>query len=986
VNQVPVVVTVHGTFAGTVDDAAPHWWQTEGTLAAELRSRLGEANVTVEPFIWQDEETTGPNRESERRRAGQRLFRRIRQLDGAGIPFHLVGHSHGGSVIWHALKESASQNRKLSCLGSWTTVATPFLEFGRDGSVWRRIAGALAVALTLYWIGFWGLLLDQSSAATEQGLKPILSRIPLVQELPDIRAALGEVRFGVISAAYIILAIVFAALLLSPLRDVYWYFITRRRHFSIEWSASRWYGHLWLGIAHPQDEAINGLKATLVQAPDLVLRRRPGLTGWLLGAFRPVASAVDQLAWLLLMRKAQGGDVTGAALRRVAGTPSVIADGVCLLPSDAASRIISRADSAAGRTLQRFRDRLVKLSDQTDVTALMGVLSGAYDDESLIHTTMFEDPWVRGSIVDHVAGGPNASERQRDAGASHPRFAAPTNQLSMASAALAAGIVLVVSVLASAGFTIFIYGETNIAAAEWIARRFDDPAFTAMEDGSPAGEALVRALRLGMPVDEVLRTATKLRDVQARSQAYQVIFHEMGRRNQAQDLLRLVAEPSQAEAILPYRNADHLALGFAAALNGFAQSTPSDPRAMAALLETAIQVIRAGTRGPQRTKVLRRLIPVALALRDYDKAIAWAKDASLLDAECQTWDALVADATPVITDEAGVVALEAIIESCAPKESTEDWSGRLRTVAVGGMRSCALAAPLMRRAHLDMALPLDHIPDRFIECLAANPLEPGVVDRISREAEELLETGDYRSIEALRVSQFLKGIGKTGDALAWARAALKRAERDHADLQAKNYTAGILVNDAFRLKMLAVVKGKRFDLFLQELWEAGKAFDGSRSFEASIARLRYLHAKYVTEHKTDCVVSREDASALGTIALIAEHYPERHPSSVVLGVLRISEYCSLKLDDEILVRMISILAANADAVERADDLASIAPYRATLRGGLVTAELAGLPFQILKGHVSTVDRLRPSTQPQSDSEFTPIVFESISASQMNPRP
>ena len=152
----PVVITVHGTFAGNLREKPPHhWWQSEATLALQLIKKLGGGAV-VKPFKWKDKERTGPNRESERKIAGRQLFKELLELEDKGIPYHLVGHSHGGSVIWHALKESARAGKQLSCLKSWTTVATPFIEFGPDGSWLRHLLGAIAAIVALYFFGFSG--------------------------------------------------------------------------------------------------------------------------------------------------------------------------------------------------------------------------------------------------------------------------------------------------------------------------------------------------------------------------------------------------------------------------------------------------------------------------------------------------------------------------------------------------------------------------------------------------------------------------------------------------------------------------------------------------------------------------------------------------------------------------------------------------------------------------------------------------------------
>ena len=70
------------------------------SLAPLLESRAAVAH----PFHW-----SGANSELARRNAGQALFECLFEPS-----FHLVGHSHGGSVIWHALTRSAARNRRFT--------------------------------------------------------------------------------------------------------------------------------------------------------------------------------------------------------------------------------------------------------------------------------------------------------------------------------------------------------------------------------------------------------------------------------------------------------------------------------------------------------------------------------------------------------------------------------------------------------------------------------------------------------------------------------------------------------------------------------------------------------------------------------------------------------------------------------------------------------------------------------------------------------
>ena len=58
------------------------------------------------------------------------------ELEAEGRGYHLIGHSHGGSVIWHTLCRARLQQKDLTCLRSWSTVGTPFLQH-RTRSMWH---------------------------------------------------------------------------------------------------------------------------------------------------------------------------------------------------------------------------------------------------------------------------------------------------------------------------------------------------------------------------------------------------------------------------------------------------------------------------------------------------------------------------------------------------------------------------------------------------------------------------------------------------------------------------------------------------------------------------------------------------------------------------------------------------------------------------------------------------------------------------------
>lgn len=146
----PVIISVHGT-----NDSGPEsgqqWWQTGSMFAQDLEALVeGEQGETVrlQPFIWD-----GKNSETSRRSAGKALHRELAKLEAEDEPYCLVGHSHGGSVIGHALLECGLRRHDLKSLSAWFTVGTPFVQFDRQSSIFARLnligRAAYVMALTL---------------------------------------------------------------------------------------------------------------------------------------------------------------------------------------------------------------------------------------------------------------------------------------------------------------------------------------------------------------------------------------------------------------------------------------------------------------------------------------------------------------------------------------------------------------------------------------------------------------------------------------------------------------------------------------------------------------------------------------------------------------------------------------------------------------------------------------------------------------------
>ena len=123
------IVLIHGTFAQAVEDHGDHWWQRGSNFwnkFAERLEQLGCSTACHRVFHW-----NGQNSERERIAAGIELFNWLHdQFEKSGRPYHVIAHSHGGSILWFALCESVRRGRPLHHLETWCTVGTPFLHFG----------------------------------------------------------------------------------------------------------------------------------------------------------------------------------------------------------------------------------------------------------------------------------------------------------------------------------------------------------------------------------------------------------------------------------------------------------------------------------------------------------------------------------------------------------------------------------------------------------------------------------------------------------------------------------------------------------------------------------------------------------------------------------------------------------------------------------------------------------------------------------------
>lgn len=290
-----LVILIHGTFSGdrSGSDEGERWWQRGSETWSWLQERLPEgvtlADDDMRLFHW-----SGNNNQTDRFAASTKLLAQLVQLEKEGRRYHLVGHSHGGSIIWEALVSSVEIRSKprvplpkelrdelgikavksrfrypvprrrftrhevyewleLPGLRTWTTVGTPFLHylprkrwlirgwpdskfsiFGGGAEVFGRMALALIVSVMGFLLAVNGIKLVGTLIANTA--RPLY--------------ILGFLFFLLVALTYrrrIILRNLAEALIRREQTSCYTFL-----HFSGR----------WLGIWSPLDEAIAALKTS----------------------------------------------------------------------------------------------------------------------------------------------------------------------------------------------------------------------------------------------------------------------------------------------------------------------------------------------------------------------------------------------------------------------------------------------------------------------------------------------------------------------------------------------------------------------------------------------------------------------------------------------------------------------------------------------------------------------------------------------------
>lgn len=440
--DVEQVILVHGTFASSEDDCGEAWWQIGSEAYEELDRRLPpgvELASKGHLFRW-----SGDNTERARSKAASQLLRFVDKFEKSGTPYHLVGHSHGGSVIWAALRTATARRKTLNQMRSWTTVGTPYLHhrsnspFCPSSVIYMILAAALLMpcarslkalvelpyqALTGQLDN--GIIIkkdEDSDFVTRTVRRPILNGLGLIgittEELddglrlgkfnPSANKDSDQTLFGcregwIIMGAVVLfgyITLLLGCFFLSPVMESFRIGWEKR----LEQKAFERYRKRWLGIWTEDDEAINGLRATMDLSVsfigDLAVRERIFVSDLIALPSRPlfrifaplfnrlIRPLLDSKIREIVIKTAQGNDRPAAQVVAVSPHPILASpeDEAPALPEHLRNAIRDLADQHANELGPKLRVLLA----QPSVTAGLENFGRTLSGRELVHTSYFD--------------------------------------------------------------------------------------------------------------------------------------------------------------------------------------------------------------------------------------------------------------------------------------------------------------------------------------------------------------------------------------------------------------------------------------------------------------------------------------------------------------------------------------------------------------------------------------------------------------------
>ena len=408
------VICVHGTFASRDSSDGDAWWQTRGAIANCLthESRVPGSNGLAEHYRYAEpHHWSGATVLSARREAAEALLDRLTDLEKNGTKYALVGHSHGGSVIWAVLRYAAwKRGVFLSQLVCWITVGTPFIQLRRTkvARILTLVVQGAAILVTVIAVLLVLNRFEWLPARVESVLKNMH---------PSANSLLHDLASPTSFTAIVLIVMLSLLYLVSKLRqfapDPGATITPREKREIYEYLA------LWFGIWSNSDEAIRGLESARMLKKKIVPRRK-----W----FRSRAS--DRLIWIRdivglpitmldhlikpladrfiirgIRSAALGIDCSGLECVRVAFWPSSVLDGrqIQPIPNNVEELMSERANVGLKLNLAPVRTALVDLSLGLDISGSFDPGTLNLNPSALFHTSYFSEPYVVEFIARRLA-------------------------------------------------------------------------------------------------------------------------------------------------------------------------------------------------------------------------------------------------------------------------------------------------------------------------------------------------------------------------------------------------------------------------------------------------------------------------------------------------------------------------------------------------------------------------------------------------------
>lgn len=260
-----LVILVHGTAAADESDTGIKWWQRGSEFITKMNERLGD-RVSFGPDERKTFHWSGANSERERRAAGCDLLDRLEELERDGRNYHIIGHSHGGSVAWHALTEAVKRKTDLPHLHSLMTIGTPFLRFRPDLSHFFALIPMILSALGLFFLGFWlhETIPPRPNAEAAITAEYLLANFQILWD--NLGSSVGWLTVLVVLLLVLIFILTFLFGLVKPIIG-----LARHRTWSRKFSrATKIFDDRWTGLASGDDEAINTIAASMAAGKDRI--------------------------------------------------------------------------------------------------------------------------------------------------------------------------------------------------------------------------------------------------------------------------------------------------------------------------------------------------------------------------------------------------------------------------------------------------------------------------------------------------------------------------------------------------------------------------------------------------------------------------------------------------------------------------------------------------------------------------------------------